>query len=197
MMLRKMAASAGLAVGLAMAGWGVAATAGTAAAGASTATAHASPVASRIAPVSSQDRMFMNQASQINLAEISLSRYVLAHASTATARNVAARYVRDHTAAQASLRILASDLHVILPATPGVQHETMAARVEAQKGRNLDITFTKAVVPGHQTAIAIFKKEVSAGSNPAVKAYAARYLPVLRTHLSLAQHANSTLRVTP
>jgi putative membrane protein len=193
MMFRKMAASAGLAVGLATAGWGVAATAGTAAAGASTAAAHAS----RTAPVSSQDRMFMSQASQINLAEISLSRYVQAHATTVTARNVAARYVRDHTAAQVNLRILASDLHVILPATPGLQHETMAARVEAQKGRNLDIAFAKAVVPGHQAAIAIFKKEVSAGSNPAVKAYAARYLPVLRTHLSLAQHANSTLRVTP
>jgi putative membrane protein len=193
MMFRKMAASAGLAVGLATAGWGVAATAGTAAAGASTAAAHAS----RTAPVSSQDRMFMSQASQINLAEISLSRYVQAHATTVTARNVAARYVRDHTAAQVNLRILASDLHVILPATPGLQHETMAARVEAQKGRNLDIAFAKAVVPGHQAAIAIFKKEVSAGSNPAVKAYAARYLPVLRTHLSLAQHADSTLRVTP
>jgi putative membrane protein len=197
MTLRKAVASAGLAVGLATAGWGAAATAGTAAAGASTTAANTSPVASRTAqPVSSQDRMFMNQASQINLAEISLGRYMQAHATTATARNLGARYVRDHTAAQASLRALALRLHVTLPATPGVQHASMAARVEAQKGRNLDAAFARASVSGHQTAIAIFTKEESAGSNPAVKAYAARYLPVLRTHLSLAGHTESVLRIT-
>ena len=45
--------------------------------------------------------------------------------------------------------------------------------------------------------VSIIQKEESAGSNPAVKAYAARYLPVLRTHLGLAGHTESVLRVTP
>jgi hypothetical protein len=48
---------------------------------------------------------------------------------------------------------------------------------------------------GHQTAIAIFRKEQSAGSNPAVKTYAARYVPMLQTHLRLAEHAESVLHV--
>jgi putative membrane protein len=122
---------------------------------------------------------------------------VRAHATTAAARTVAARYFNDHTAAQADLRRLASRLRVTVPTTPGVQHESMAAQIEAQKGRNLDTAFARAAVLGHQTAIAIFKKELSAGRNPAVRAYAARYLPVLQMHLSLAERAQSTLRVTP
>ncbi|MGW0231749.1 DUF4142 domain-containing protein [Actinopolymorpha singaporensis] len=198
MTLQKMATRAGLAVGLAIAGWGIAATAGTAAADTSTRAANVSLVTSRTAqPVSSHDHMFMDQASQINLTEIALGRYMEAHATTMTAKNLAAHYVRDHTAAQANLRALASRLRVALPTTPGMQLESMVARVEAQKGRSKDAAFVTASARGHQTAIAVFRKEESAGSNPAVKAYAARYLPILQTHLRHAKHAESALHVTP
>lgn len=198
MTLQKMVASAGLAVGLAIAGCGIAATAGTAAAGASIRAADTRLAASHTArPVSSDDRMFMNQASLINLTEISLGRYIQAHATTTTAKNLGERYARDHTEAQASLQALAMRLHVTLPTARGVRHQSMVARVEAQKGRNIDGAFAQASVSGHRAAIAIFKKEESAGSNPAVKAYAARYLPMLRTHLRLAEHAASVMRATP
>lgn len=194
MTLQKMTASAAVAVGLATTGWSVSA-AGTAAAGASTGAADASLAVSRTAqPVSRQDRMFMDQASQINLAEVSLGRYMQAHATTTTAKNLGATYARDHTAAQASLRALASRLHVTVLATPGAQLESVVTRVEAEKGRNGDVAFAKASVSGHRTAIAMFRKEESAGSNPEVRAYAARNLPVLRTHLRLAEHAESVIR---
>ena len=197
MTLQKMAASAGLAVGLATAGWGIAATAGTAAAGASTTAANASLAASRTAqPVSSQDRKFMDEASLINLTEISLGKYMQAHATTTPAKDLGASYARDHTAAQSSLRALASRLHVTL-LTAHVPHESVVARVEAHKGRNLDVAFVKVSVKGHETAIAIFRKEESAGSNPAVKAYAAHYLPMLQTHLRLAEHSEPVMHPTP
>jgi len=170
MTLQKRAASAGLAVALAMA-------------------------VGAARPVSSQDRTFMDQASQINLAEISLGRYVQAHATSATAKHLGARYVRDHTQAQASLQALATRLHVTLPTARGVRHQSMVARVEGQKGRMLGFTFARVSVRGHRAAIAIFRKEASGGSNPQVKAYAAHYLPVLWAHLRLAEHAQSAIRV--
>src|SRR5258708_38466743 len=160
MILRELAASAGLAVGLARASCGIAATCGTAAAGASTTAANVALAASRTAqPVSSQDRMFMDQASEINLTEISLGRYMQAQATTTTAKTLGGSYARDHIAAQASLRALALRVHVTLPTTPSVQLKSMVARVEAQRGRNRDVAFARASVSGHQTAIAIFRKE--------------------------------------
>jgi putative membrane protein len=198
MTLQKMAASAGLTVGLAAASLGIAATAGTAAASASTWATNVGSAASRTShPVSSQDRMFMDQASQINLTEISLGKYMEGHATITTARNLGASYARNHTAAQANLRALASRLHVTLPTAPSVQNRSMVARIEAQKGSNKDLAFATASVSGHQAAIAIFRKEESAGSNPAVKAYAAHYLPMLQMHLRLAQRAESVIRATP
>jgi len=195
MILKKMTASATLAVGLAAAGWSVSA-AGTAVAGAST-RANAALAAGRTAwHVSRQDRMFMDEASQINLAEISLGRYMHVHATTTIAKNLGATYAHDHIAAQASLRAQASHLHVSVPTTPGAQLESIVARVEAKTGRNRDVAFAKGSVSGHRAAIAIFRKEESAGSNPLVRDYAARYLPVLRRHLRLAEHAESMLRMT-
>jgi predicted outer membrane protein len=86
---------------------------------------------------------------------------------------------------------------VTVPATPGAQFKSMVAKVEAQKGLTMDVAFASTSVSGHKAAIAIFRKEKSAGSNPAVKAYAASYLPMLQAHLRLAEHAESVLRVTP
>ena len=197
MTLHKMAASAGLAVGLATACWGIAATAGTATASVSTRAADASLAASRATqPVSSQDRAFMDQASQINLTEISLGKFMQAHATITAERNLGARYARDHTTAQANLRALASRLRVSLPTTAGATNTSMVGRVEAQKGRSMDVAFASSSVSGHKAAIAIFRKEESAGSSPAVKAYATDYLPMLQTHLRLAEHAESALRAT-
>jgi putative membrane protein len=197
MTLQKMAACAGIAVGLAAASSGIAATAGSATAGASVGAASAGLAASRAAQrVSSQDRMFMDEASQINLTEISLGGYMQAHATTTAAKNLGGRYVRDHTAAQANLRALARSLRVTVATTPSTQVKSMVARVEGQKGRTKDVAFAKASVSGHQGAIAIYRKEESAGSNSAVKAYAAHYLPMLHTHLRLAKQLESALHVT-
>jgi putative membrane protein len=197
MTLHKMAASAGLAIGLATAGWSVAATAGTAAASVAATAGNASLTASRAIPaVSSQDRMFMDQASQINLTEISLGKFMEARATFTADRKLGARYARDHTTAQANLRALASRLRVTLPTTAGASNASTVARIEAQKGRSQDVSFATASVSGHKAAIAVFRKEESAGRNPAVKAYAAKYLPMLQTHLRMAEHVESELRAS-
>lgn len=138
----------------------------------------------------------MDQASQINLTEMSLGRFMQAHGTTTVAKDLGGIYAVNHTTAQDDLSALASRLHVTLPAKPGMQLESMIARVEAQMGKHRDIAFAKAAVSGHQAAIAIFRKEEKAGSNPAVKAYAARYLPMLQMHLMLAKYAESVLGVT-
>jgi putative membrane protein len=198
MTVQRMAASTGLAVAVAAAGWGVAAGAGTAAAAVSGRAADASLAASpTAAPVSAQDRTFMDQASQINLTEISLGKYMHAHSTDTALRNLGARYARDHTAAQANLRPLAASLGVTVPKAPNTQLRSMVAKVESLKGKDMDVAFANISVSGHEAAIDIFKKEESAGSNAAVKAYAAKYLPMLQTHLRMAKQAESALGVKP
>ena len=191
MTLRKWVASAGLVVGLAAAGGSLSAVAGTAVAAPSPARGVSADVANTT--VSSQDRSFMTQAAQANLAEISLSQQVEQLATTKTVKNLAATYVSNHTTALAGLRQLAAQLQVSLPTSPSAQQQAEAAQIEAQSGKNLDITFAKASVLAHQQAIALFTQEVSAGSSPQVKSFASSAMSMLNMHLSLAEHAESAL----
>jgi putative membrane protein len=180
MTLSKRAASAGLVVGLATACCGLFA-------GLGTAVAAASPA------LSSQDRSFLAAAAQANLVEISLSQQVEPRAVTASVKDLAARYVRDHTTALTGLRQLAAQLQVSLPTAPSAQQDTEAAQIESQTGKNLDVTFAKASVLAHQQAVALFKQEASAGSDPSVKTFASNAMPMLEMHLSLAEKAESAV----
>jgi putative membrane protein len=190
MTLRKRVASAGLIVGLAAACC-LSAAAGTAIAAASPARGVTTDVANTT--VSSQDRSFMTQAAQANLAEISLSEQVQPLATTKIVKNLAATYVSNHTTALAGLRQLAAQLQVSLPTAPTAQQQAEAAQIETQSGKNLDITFAKASGLAHQQAIALFEQEVSAGSDLQVKSFASNAMSMLNMHLSLAEQAESAL----
>src|SRR5258708_32103432 len=132
--MKKVAAGAGLAVGRATAGWGISAIAGTAVAGASTSAPNASLAASRTAqPVSSQDRTFMDQASEINLTEISLGRYMQAHSTTTSAKNLGGIYARDHIATKDRLLLLPPRPTVTLPRRPGAQLEPLLVQFRADR----------------------------------------------------------------
>jgi putative membrane protein len=191
MTLSKRAASAGLVVGLATACSGLSAALGSAVAAASPARGATAAAASPV--LSSQDRSFLAAAAQANLAEISLSQQVEPRAVTASAKDLAARYVSDHTTALGGLRQLATQLQVPLPAAPSAQQDAELAQIESQTGKNLDITFAKASVLAHQQAIALFKQEVSAGSDPLVQTFASDAMPMLEMHLSLAEQAESAV----
>jgi putative membrane protein len=63
----------------------------------------------------------------------------------------------------------------------------------SQSGAAFDRGFIAAQVTAHQNAIALFEKEASGGSDPDLKAFAAKQLPTLRAHLKQAQDLQSKL----
>jgi len=144
--------------------------------------------------LSSQDRTFMAAAAQANIAELSISLNVEQRV-TEPLDSVAAKYVTDHTAALASLRKLAAELGVAVPAKPSSQQQAEAAQIEGLSGRDLAVAFAQASVIAHEQAITLFRQEANTGANAKVKAYASDAVPMLNLHLSLAEQAASELGV--
>lgn len=144
--------------------------------------------------LSSQDRTFMAAASQANIAEVSISSNVELRVAEPL-DSVAARYVTDHTAAEAALRKLAAGLGASLPNSPSSQQLAEAGQIESQSGRDLNVAFARASVIAHEQAIALFKQESSLGGNAQVKAYASNAMPMLNMHLDLAEQAATELGV--
>ena len=135
-----------------------------------------------------QDRRFMREAAQAGLFEVSKSKLALARSHNRHVRQFAARMVRDHTRANRELKQLAASKGVRLPHRPNAHQRMIIRRLARLHGGHFDCAYMTVQVRAHLQAIAIFRQEVRHGHDPAVTAYAAGTLPVLRMHLRMARH---------
>jgi len=71
-----------------------------------------------------------------------------------------------------------------LPAQPASKD---ISRFSNLKGAAFDSAYTKDMVRDHQQDVADFQKEAQSGQDPALKAFAQKYLPTLQEHLQMAQ----------
>lgn len=103
--------------------------------------------------------------------------------------------VKDHSEANTQLLALARQLNVTvpdstLPESGESEQSPLPQSTSPQSRHDVGVTpkayFTKQVA-AHEQAVALFKKEAADGSNPQVKAFVQKTLPVLETHLALAQ----------
>jgi putative membrane protein len=138
--------------------------------------------------LSGQDRRFMRQAAQAGLFEVRKSELALTRSHNRHVRQFAAQMIRDHTKANQELKQLAASKGVRLPRRPNAHQRMIIRRLARLDGRHFDCAYMAVQVRAHLQAIAIFVREVRHGRDPAVKAYAARTLPVLREHLRMARH---------
>ncbi|HET7814261.1 MAG TPA: DUF4142 domain-containing protein, partial [Candidatus Baltobacteraceae bacterium] len=106
--------------------------------------------------------------------------------SDSDARMFGQRMVRDHTKANAQLKLLAQETGLTAVFQKGVANapETSAGMPPKQ--------YLAHEVSDHQTTIALFESEAAKGSNASLRAYARMTLPTLRAHLELAQRLSGT-----
>ncbi len=107
----------------------------------------------------------------------------------------ATRMVKDHSQANMQLMALARQLNVTVPngtlPQTGQYEQSPLPEDKAPQNKPANSTppkqyFTKQIAD-HEKVIALFKREISSGKSAQVKAYAQKTLPVLETHLALAE----------
>src|SRR5215207_8642266 len=138
--------------------------------------------------LSRQDRRFLRQAAQAGLFEVKKSELALDRSPNRHVRQFAAQIIRDHTKANQELKQLAASKGVTLPQRPNAEQRMIIRRLARLSDRHFDCAYMAVQVRAHLQAIAIFRRKVRHGRDAAVRAYAARTLPVLRMHLRMARH---------
>lgn len=129
--------------------------------------------------LSRADRTFVMQAAKANASEVGEGK-VQRSSSDKNAATFAQRMVSDHTTANTQLQTIASNLGVSAQYQQGVANAKPPKSMPGQQ-------YLKMEIRDHEQAIALFRKEASAGTNPQLKAYAQKALPILEMHLDLAQ----------
>lgn len=145
------------------------------------------PAAAASARVSAQDRMFLKENAQTDMAEVTLGKFVLAHTKDAKVRMFAEDVIKDHQKALDKVRTLAGQLHVTLPNGPNAKQRMGARAVMSSTGADMDRKYAANEVAGHQMSIMNTRRELNGGSNPKVKGFAQSYLPVAQEHLRHAR----------
>ncbi|HEV2620812.1 MAG TPA: DUF4142 domain-containing protein [Frateuria sp.] len=135
----------------------------------------------------SKDAMFMRHAAADSLAEIQMGRIALDRSSSARVKELAQRIVDDHTKANDQLMSIAQRQQVTLPTepTPAQKHE--ADKLKAMSGTAFDKAYARAMVKDHRKAIKMFGMESQKASDDDVKQFASTTLPVLKTHMEMAE----------
>jgi putative membrane protein len=140
-----------------------------------------------VAQLSPADRTFATKAAAGGQAEVALGRLATEKAGSQQVRQFGQQMVTDHSQANQELQAIAKQQSLTLPSKPDSASLSTQQRLQATSDAVFDSAYARDMVQDHQQDIVDFQKEASSGQNPALKAFAQKYLPVLQHHLEMAQ----------
>ncbi len=125
---------------------------------------------------------FMQSAAHSGVAEVEMGKLAAANAQHTDVKSYGQMMMSDHGKANTELKALAAKKNVTLPTDPGPHKSTMDD-LKGLKGAEFDRDYVAAMVDAHETDVAAFQAQADKSADPDVKAFAAKTLPVLKTHL--------------
>jgi len=137
--------------------------------------------------LSTTDATFINEAGRAGAEEVTAGQLAQTKAVSPAIRRFASRMVTDHTAADQDLLGLAQTKQMTPATGPDDAHATLLTKLQGLLGRAFDRAYMQAQVMDHEAATKLYQNEIDQGTDPDVKALAARQLPLLKTHLSMAR----------
>jgi putative membrane protein len=136
------------------------------------------------------DPTFLTDAIQINLAEISVGDLAQKNGGNDDVKSFGKMLVEDHTASNTKATSLAQANGITPPTEPNAEEKKMHDELAKLSGMEFDREFAKAMVKGHEDAIAKF--EAASKGDDDVAKFAQETLPTLQEHLKTAQSLAST-----
>lgn len=134
------------------------------------------------------DQQFVDLAAQTDMVEANLGQLAQTNASSQDVKDYAQGLATDHTQDMGNLATAAQQANLTVPGSIDTAHNNaMITPFQKLKGKAFDHKYIQEMIAGHTKAIAIYKKEATAATNPQIQQYAQTALPVLQKHLDGAK----------
>jgi putative membrane protein len=137
------------------------------------------------------DHEFIEHAASGGMMEVELGRLAQTRAASPRVKEFGQRMVDDHGRANAELKEVAKKASMSLPTTMNARDREEAARLASLQGAAFDRAYMQAMLKDHREDVAGFRQEANDGTDPVVRDFARRTLPVLESHLTLAQDVSA------
>lgn len=125
---------------------------------------------------------FMTDAAQGGMAEVELGKLASTKAKDPEVKKFGQMMVTDHSKANEELKAIAAKKNFQLPADIG-PHKSDLDSLSKLSGEEFDSEYVDGMVDDHEDDVAKFQKMADSGTDPELKAFAAKCLPVLKKHL--------------
>ncbi|GAB2852590.1 DUF4142 domain-containing protein [Hymenobacter ruber] len=139
------------------------------------------------------DSEFMTKAASGGMLEVEMGKQVVARAVTPDARKFAKQMVADHTKGNAELMALAAKKNITLPTTLGDDHQKVLKDVMEEKGVKMDQEYMKEMLKDHEEDVKEYTDASIKASDPDIKAFAAKTVPMLKMHLDMVTKMKPTV----
>ena len=136
---------------------------------------------------SAQD--FVDKVAISDMFEIQSSQLALSKKPDTDTKPFAQRMVTDHQKTSKELKSLVDGgkVKATLPSALDSEHQKMLDDLKTKSGKDFDQSYDQIQVKAHEDAIALFTAYAKGGDDPELKKWAAKTLPNLERHLTMAQ----------
>ena len=145
------------------------------------------------APARRDDRAFAMEVAQNGIAEIALARLAARNAQSADVKRFAQRVITDHTKVGNEVKQIASSKGITLPVDMKAEQKATVARLTTLKGAEFDREFITVMAESHDKSVTAFQEVARDGTDPDIKAFAAKTLPTLQEHQKMAHDIHGKL----
>jgi len=144
----------------------------------------------------SMDAMFVKKAASGGMAEVELGNLAKDKGSSDAVKQFAERMVTDHGKANDELKSLAGQKNWTMPDEMMPEHKKHRDMLEKMSGADFDRAYMREMMRDHRKDVASFRRCAQNCTDPDLKAWAQKTLPILEEHAKLARETGQQVGVT-
>lgn len=132
--------------------------------------------------LSDADREFVKTAAESSAAEVSMGKSAAESKNQAVA-DFGKQMIHEHTQMNDELAALAKGKGVEPPSSPDAASMAKGAVTSVLPGQAFDSQYISSQLDDHKETLALLQKQAQSGGDPELKAFAAKYVPVVQKHI--------------
>jgi putative membrane protein len=144
--------------------------------------------------VNSDDAKFATTAANGGMAEVALGKLAQQNSNNDQVKNFGAMMVTDHGKANDELMAIAKTKNITLPTAVDADHQKKMDDLSKLKGKDFDKAYVDAMIDGHKKTLDLMQNEAKNGTDPDLKAFAAKTAPTVQMHLDAINKIHDSIK---
>jgi putative membrane protein len=141
------------------------------------------------------DNNFIMQAAAGGVGEVALGQLAERRSSNPAVQQFAQHMITEHTPANRELIAIAGRKGVIPPTTLDPGRANASRQLSALTGTTFDQQYMAQQVQDHELQLALYRQQAQSGVDPELRAFAAKYRPMVEGHAQMARSVLNSVAV--